>query len=82
MSDLKKVVITRANGEKVDAEVVPFSVSEEPFSYYQPNVPEGHPLFGRTIKVKSAVIKMLYVGQDKTDEPIVQIQAQQLVAVE
>lgn len=79
---MKQIQVKRPNGEKVNADVVPFSTEQETFSVYTPNVPEGHPLYGRAVKMKNVVVKMLYLGEDELGEPIVQIQSQQLVAVE
>ena len=66
----------------MDAECTPFVVLEEHFNLYQLNVPEGHPLAGKTVKAKFVVSGIVYLGLDELGNPNVSLQGQTIVGME
>jgi hypothetical protein len=72
----------KLGNETVQTETFPYSTLEESFNVYQPNVPEGHPMFGKTIKVKCVVKQMSFFGLDDLGNPKVAISSDNVVGLE
>lgn len=72
----------KLNGQVVDAESVPFATEAEHFNVYTPNVPEGHPLFGVTVKARLVVKSIQFTGVDELGNPQLAVQADTVVGLE
>jgi len=66
----------------VEVESIPYSTEQELFNFYKPNVPEKHPLFGKTVKVKIVVKTMGFQGVDELGNPQITLTSDLVVAVE
>jgi hypothetical protein len=72
----------KMNGQVVDGESVPFATESEHFNVYTPNVPEGHPLFGVTIKARLVVKQINFTGLDELGNPQIAITADTVLGME
>ncbi|MDE1971210.1 MAG: hypothetical protein KGI50_06590 [Patescibacteria group bacterium] len=80
---MSQITIKKPDGTEITAEVIPYSTEDERFSIYAPNVKPDHPLYGKIVKVKTAVTKIAYLGENPdTGVPMIQIWQQTLVDVE